>query len=137
MNKTELTYTINQIKKGSFNYETLSADEFEEIVAESLIQNHLKCNNCSVKTRKRNPFDIIIEDKVSTGFKEKTICHYIECKNHKKELTLDVIGRPLCIAIKDKPSSVIFVNRYNKLAPDAHQYTDWLFNSYLLRTTRS
>lgn len=132
MNKTELTNTINQIQQGSFHYETLSADEFEDVVAESLIQNHLKCNNCSVKTRKRNPFDIIIEDKVSTGFKEKTISHYIECKNHNKELTLDVIGRPLCIAIKDKPDSVIFVNRYEKLAPDAHQYTDWLFNSYLL-----
>lgn len=134
MDRLVLKNILKEIKKGSYDYSDLSDDEFEEVITESLIHSYMKCDKCSVSSRKRRPFDIIIEDKqINALKKEKVRYHYIECKNHKNELTLDVVGRPLCIAIRDKPDSVIFVNRYNKLAPDATEYTNWLFNSDLLK----
>ena len=134
MDKKDIKNTLNKIKLGNFDYSTLSDDDFEDIVGESIIMNYFECSTCSMSSRKRRPFDIVIEDNQKNVLKKnKTKYHYIECKNHKNKLNLDVMGRPLCIAIQDKPESVIFVNRYDELSPDAFEYTNWLFNSYLLK----
>lgn len=132
MTHAERNEKINLIKENKLSAEALSWEDFQEIVAEIIIRDYLRCTDCTVSDRKRRPIDIIIEknsiDKLDINKK-----YYIECKNHAAKLSLETIGKVFCVAIKDMPDALMIVNKHKELDRDAKEYGNWLFNDFILK----
>lgn len=121
-----------QLRAGSISVHDLSSKEFEDLTTYAFIKNVLQDDASRYKIVKfaQGEIDIVVEEQEN---QKKALLsgesrHFIECKKYNKNITLELIGKAYCAAVRYQPLTLIVVSQ-KRFDPQALQYAFELFRT--------
>jgi hypothetical protein len=117
--------------------EDLTPEEFEKYclqIANDWAKQNIKVGEYSIHYRKRNPIDIVINERnteislpgqiIAQNSKEYKE-HFIECKFYSRNLDLDVLGKSYIMTLRYRPKTLVIATN-SDLSQSAIDFASWL-----------